>query len=151
MAKAIGTLGNIDTITIGERVLTDLSNLIVLYSENLAAGGSFTFKRVSTGAAYAPSGVTFLPKVVRLVNPDASARGISVGYSDNSVGFSSGTALTNPVRVGGMGQGSGILAPIASTTHQDISTFVVPAGKFVSGEAGSSGQSTRHWIWGYEA
>lgn len=151
MLQPIGTLGTIDNLTVGGRVFTDLTNLIQLYSENLATGGNFTFRKLSASSGYAPSGVTFLPKAFNMVNPDASSRTAAICSSDNDVGFSSASSLTNPVRPAGSASGAMFFAPTLSNKEFPLSGFVVSSGKFVSGDCGTGGQSTRHWLYGYEA
>lgn len=100
MAKAIGTLGNIDTISIGGRVFTDLTNLIMLYTyiQNGGAAQYGTFRKAGGTTGYTPSGgLTFKFSAARISQLATTLNGtgsFTVGYSDNDMGFA-GTSPTN--------------------------------------------------------
>ncbi len=102
MAKPIGTLGTIDTLTVGGRVFTDLVNIIVLggyittntnsclRKSNGAAGYAVTSgKTLTISAVRAQSGVT--------LSATEGVSGFSLAQADVDVGLDSASALTNPV------------------------------------------------------
>ena len=77
MAKPIGTLGTIPTITVGGRVFTDLDNLIVLtaYAQTGTAAGATFREPVASSGYQVPGGQTLriLAVTARVVYAAGSA------------------------------------------------------------------------------
>lgn len=97
MARAIGTLGTIDSITVGGRVLTDLTNLITLIASVDGANNHCTFRKPNGTSGYqVPGGKVFTVLGIRMEIGNA-ADAFDMGYSDNDAGFATTTAFTNPV------------------------------------------------------
>lgn len=158
MAKPIGTLGTIDTLTVGGRVFTDLTNLIIL---GMANGGGFnsTFRKQYptnvTGAGYQVTGgksLTLWAAQILALGAD----NIQILYSDNDVGLSSGTAFTNPVYPHGntgyyiwSSTGGVNIATSFKAWHDINMHFVIPAAKYVSCIIGTN--TTAANVYGYEA
>lgn len=98
MAKPIGTLGTIETLTVGNRVFTDLTNLITLGGK--ATGSNRTTLRKmgpNSGAGYAVTALKTLSiYALNVFATGASAVSAAIGQSDNDVGLDQATALTNP-------------------------------------------------------
>lgn len=160
MAKPIGTLGVIDTLTIGGRVFTNLASLITLVGGTTDLANPRTvFRKTTSGTAtgYAPSGVTFKFAAVHVKVNDVTGDGWlgNICYADNDVGFSSATAFTNPVFM--TSGASFTITPFVSSSFDTDNVgesfyypdFVVPSGKFVSMQSGAI-VIGYIWAWGYE-
>lgn len=92
MAKPIGTLGTIPTLTVGGRVFTDLTNLLVLGAYNGTGTKYATFRKNNTSAGYfVTSGKTLTISALNVQSQDTSTSTSSVGlgYSTQDVGFNS--------------------------------------------------------------
>lgn len=126
MAKPIGTLGTIPSITIGGRVFTDLDNLLIL-GANMSGNKYWTFAEGNgTGDYQVPVGKTLQVLAVQTVCTTAS-NGVSILlYGDNAVDNSS-TPPTNPVfqfnNKNSFSAQPGV--------HSFITDFEVPAGKYI--------------------
>lgn len=150
MATQFGTLGTIDTITVGGRVFTNLSTLITLLAHGTAANMHFTARKPFVASGYAPSGVQFNICAVKYTTNTNQSEPL-LAYGDNDVGQNSSSAMTNAVYVLTTGGQMGIMSsnvaggPAAEIAYTGV---LVPSGKYVGGNNGS-GQAV--WvIYGYE-
>lgn len=105
-SKAIGTLGTIDTITVGGRVFTNLTSLIILYgwADGTGTSNRCTLRTANGSAGYqVTTGKTLTIRAVRFQTTGASnTAGVSPGnlaYADNDVGVATSTAFTNSVNM----------------------------------------------------
>lgn len=96
MATPIGTLGTIPTITVGGRVFTDLTTIIILqaYMNSSAATRYSTFRRTSSGYQVTTA-KTLKLHAAKWSGIGTNSGGFTMGYGDNDVGFSSASAPTN--------------------------------------------------------
>lgn len=93
--KSIGTNGNVDTVNVGGRTYTDMSDLIVLGAPTTGTGAYCTLRLSSSGSGYqVPSGHTLYLSSLSFVSA-SGAQFISIGYGDNDVGFASGSVPTS--------------------------------------------------------
>lgn len=144
MAKPIGTLGTIDTLTVAGCVFTDLANIIVL-AGILTTTANIGTLRKSNGTAAAASGYqvttgkTYLVRATKIFNTaaEAAGSGIEIAYGDNDCGMDGTTPITNP-HYWGWNVHSGV-SPLTSvaTSGANISKefpvfFPVPALKYCS-------------------
>lgn len=94
MAKPIGTLGVIDTLTIGGRVYTDLTNLIILHGAVSISGNPTTFRKANGTAGYqAVNTLTISSVVFHCVTASAGVVG-NLGYTDTDYGINNGGGVT---------------------------------------------------------
>lgn len=137
MARAIGTLGTIDTISIGGRTLTQLDSVIVLNGAVNVNNSTGAIGTSSTGYQV-PVGFTLKVKCIQF-NCNLSGNFV-IGYCDNDVGFNSATVPINAVLVAG---GAPFLAGIPVTSSEAIVEFDIPAGKYllVNTSTGAAGFS----------
>lgn len=142
MARPIGTLGVIDTLTIGGRVLTDLTTLIVLaasYTSNSKATFRQAFPSAGSAGYAVTSAKTYTVAGIKF-NANA-ATSLALLYADNDVGFDSATAFTNPVyQASGNTTATNIFTPSASSNSTQIEIcpmFRVPAGKYLAISGGA--------------
>lgn len=153
MARPIGTLGVIPTLTIAGRVFTDLTTLIITGGV-VVTPGNRTSLRLPNGSAGYPVTALKTLNIVAIEVQNSSAAGnadavTQFGYGDNDVGVDSATAITNPVYYGGSATNS-IMAPAAAqSTQQFILNFNVPAGKYVFFQNNASANVSIR-IFGYE-
>jgi len=92
MAKAIGTLGNIPSITVGGRVFTDLTSLLVLGAYNGTSTKYATFRKNNTSSGYVvTTGKTLTISALNVQSQDSatSTTSMGLGYSTQDVGFNS--------------------------------------------------------------
>lgn len=139
--------GLVPALTIAGRIIPT-SGLIVLYGRCNTAKN--TTLRVQKGAAgYTPSGAKAFrcAGIINLSLLTAAETSMAPYQSDNDVGESSATALTNPVALAG---GGAFSFPTAAALRTEYATdFVVANGKFFSITNGSS--ATGYFIaYGYE-
>jgi len=155
MAKAIGTLGTIDTLTVGGRTFTDLTNLIILYGLVSTAGRHTTLRLPNASSGYqVTSGKTFKIEAIFASTSSASAGPVMPFYGDTDVGLDSASAPTNPVYIGGNNNPQAIA--LAGNTSGNLvlsnpipgMNFSVPAGKYPCVYAGAT--SSLVAVYGYE-
>lgn len=151
--KPIGTLGTVPTITIANRVMTDLSsNLLVLYAHNTSGAGRFaTFRKYGATAGYqVTAGKTMTVIALRANQQSVSAApGIKLMYSDNDVQFDSSTTPTNPVYVGNANAQHFALPNSIGAFTDIILSFPVIATKFLTID-NLSGNDMDYTAWAYE-
>lgn len=107
MATPIGTLGNVNSITLGgSQAFEPSSGLIMLGAQMNGNNQISTFRNFTAAATsnvgYTPSGSNkfyatgFLVQTVGGgANPD-----VRLGYADTDIGYGSGTLPTNPIGIG---------------------------------------------------
>lgn len=159
MATPIGTLGTIDTLTVGGRVLTDLTNLKTLVAQ---AGGSAntqncTFRQIGTSAGYqVPGGKTFNVVALRIYTINdlgiAGASTVDLYYSTTDVGYGTNTATTT---TGIAGAGVSTRFPIKSAQGDTVEfclNWSIPTGFYLTcvGQYNVAGQEAMLYIYGYE-
>lgn len=153
MARAIGTLGTIDSITVGGRVFTDLTNIITLIGVCTAGTGNSSLRLLNGTAGYpvtTAKTLKILAIAVQILGTGATDS-FGLGYSDNDVGFGTATAPTNPVYVGGAAINQYTPAGSLQSLYEFNygGGFSIPAAKFVLIQnAGSSQISVT--AYGYE-
>lgn len=104
MPKPIGTLGTVDTLTVGGRIFSDMDNLIQLFAK--ANGFGYASPRAFGAASgYTPSGgKLFKLGAIRhmMDTTDLSDQFFltGVGYADNDSGTGTGTIPTNFISTG---------------------------------------------------
>lgn len=105
MANAIGTIGNIPTLTVAGRLFTDLTSIIMLATHTTTGGsrnGTFRKMGSGSGAGYqVTAGKTMTVYAANFtINQTAATEVPAIAQSDNDVGIDSATALTNAVYFG---------------------------------------------------
>ena len=155
MAKAIGTLGNVDSLTIGGVTFTDLTNLIVLTGAVGAINNKTTLRKPDGTAGYQVTvGKTLTHRAVMLQIKNSTVTSTTYPkfqYSDNDVGVDTVTAFTNPVFYGGdtFNATFGLnVQALAASNHFPI-FWSVPATKYSGINAETANFVT--WTFGVEA
>ncbi len=154
--------GTGDTLKIGERVFSDLTNLVVLYGYSSTTANGSTLRKPGATAGYqVPVGKKFLIKAVRVFGQSAASTSgsamIRALYSDNDIGIDAAKAgLTNPkypgndAKLGGIGNQGQIASPGLSRWEQDFD-FEVPAQKYPGfGNENNTACVETVMIYGYE-
>lgn len=138
MAKPIGTLGIIETVTVGGHVITDVTNLITAGGWINAGGNAYvTARKVNTTAGYqVTAGKTFHAYAVKVLSNDTgTAVGFGLAYGDNDLGASATvTVPTNFVSEFGGASGSdlsGLYKTILGSQMEISSQFTIPATKYM--------------------
>jgi hypothetical protein len=139
-------------IQVGGRVFTDLTNLILIYGRATTTTNS-TLRKPNGSSGYTPAaGKTFTVHAVRAIVMAAAAAGCIIGYADNDIGFSSASALTNPVRIGGASHPFIAMASLTPDMNEAAlglsGAFAVPEAKYPFCES-SSGDVLVH-VYGYD-
>ncbi len=145
MPTPIGTLGNVPSLTVGGRVFTDLTNLIVLTAAH-SAGNLSTLRLPGASSGYqVPAGKTLKIWAIRQYTTSSYVAPTSLGYGDTDVGYNSGSTPTNPIyySVGANAYTAGATTGITETSL----LFSVPTGKYVFGS--TSGQQGGTTVFGY--
>lgn len=138
----VGTNGAVDSLTIGGRTFTDLTNLISLVGD-VQSGAYTTFRQLDGTSGYTPSGSNkFKVHAIKifLVNSGEAANStINFGYGNNDVGVGGG-APTSPKYVGNDSTNGHIFpVPWQGTANGPVDNnfelaygqpFTIPNGKF---------------------
>lgn len=142
----------IPTLTVGGRVFTDLTNLIILTGTLAgAANGYTTMRRINGTAGYqVTTGKTLTIYAMKALLQVAG--NCNPAYADADVGNATNTALTNPIyftSVLGAGVTNGN-SPLGSWQDTQIQ-FAIPAGKYmcIVNQAGAT--NALYMAFGYES
>ncbi len=146
MAKPIGTLGVIDTLTIGGRVFTDLTTILCLYTKGTSTNRcTFRLYGSQSGAGYVVTGgKTLRIYAYYLQSPSASVVSALIAQTDNDIGLGAATAFSNPIYFGTESSTTAdpIQIPAATTQSQAASPLgKVLAGKYLSLDNNGGGTS----------
>lgn len=143
----------IPTVTVGGRVFTDTTNLIMLVCANQNTNGC-TFRKPGSSTGYlVPVGKTFKAQALQLnVTVGASNSLMSVGYADNDVGVNTSTAPTNPVYAAGNSLASGFfnLNLTGAPLQVVLPDFLIPAQKYIYQVASGGTATYATVLFGYE-
>lgn len=168
MTKPISNLGASESITIGPRVITDFTNLKVLYGITSTGGQytNFTESGDTTAASYqVPNGKVFRVVAVDLIGSQATTNfvfeSVTIGYTDTATGLNNVTEGTNPKYLIGSGGGAGIGILGHTSIHQTtgsiglshvgyaIDNFSIPATKYAAAKSSAS-TGSNIVLYGYE-
>ena len=145
----------IPSITIGERVFTDLDNLIELVAAT-NANTFATFRKAIDGTSgyVVTAGKTFKVHAVRMTDINiTTGLAATIGYADDDAGFSSVGAPTTPIYYAGdvailpFAGVNGLATEMGNLGY--AVKFNIPAGKLPFAKFGSSSPNTI-WIYGFE-
>lgn len=159
MAQPIGTLGVIPTLTIGNRVLTDLTTLIVLHAGLNEGGGAAiwsTFRKDFATAGYPVTALMTLNIAAAMVLVRVSEATVlaQFGYGDTDVGLASAAAPTTPKYTGGA-VNEHSFAPLTAlgVTYYGFPNVPIPAGKypFVTSSSAATVIKAHFSVFGYES
>jgi len=149
----------IPSLTVGNRLFTDLGNLIILAGIVSGAGAkNCTLRKLNASAGYTPSGATqFKIHAVRIRSFDANVTSLCLGYADNDAGWFGVAAFTNAVGMVGAGAtGTNVLTNSSNAGSQGVyeeclnGLFAIPNGKYgFFSNTGNPG-SASIWVYGYE-
>lgn len=160
MSKAIGTLGAVDTITIGNVIFTDVSNLIMVSGYVTDGTNKWTsFRKPAGSSGYTPSGSkTFHVRAVRIfsLGTVGNGTGFILGYNNIDLGLSGTTSPSSPIYIGG--DSTATLANVVvfgssvvtGTTIEAVVDFVIPNTKYIFASNAGSASSALIQIFGYE-
>lgn len=156
MAKAIGTLGTIPSLTVGGSVFTDLDNLIVLGGTN-STNAFCTLRKPNGTAGYqVTAGKTLTQRALHFTDLDTAGNSAtcSLLYGDTDVGQNAAAAPTTPVYNFGTSAISIVNAIIAGgldKNHEVSIFFQVPATKYPGATMGAASGIKAVLTYGYEA
>lgn len=138
----------IPNVNIGGRIITDLTNLIMLSGVCNGAGLGNSGLRVpfAAGARVVTSGKTF--RVVAVSMSVQTAGGTLLGYCDNDPGMGTNTALANAVYFATSGLGA-LNSAVNTYTERPIQ-YDVPAGKYLFCSNGAGALVANICVYGYE-
>lgn len=159
MAKAIGTLGNVDSWTVGGVTFVDLANITVLIGFSTGSTKGASLRKPNGTAGYAVAGTTLALRAYRteIRNATATATQIfKIAYADNDAGqdanpptltngvyYGDGTTSSNTSNLGNyVVLGNAIEGPLF---------FNVPTSKYTTVVQSFSGAGTINYtVIGYE-
>ena len=156
MAKPIGTIGNIETLTVNGVTLVDLTNLIILGGAVTVSARYTTLRKMDGTAGYPVTAAkTFTVHAVDMhSNTSTILTAAALLYGDTDVGLSSASAPTTPVfpcddanfeiaiYSGNNSSSSSIAKNIANVF------FRVPAGKYLATKISTA--AAQLIVYGYE-
>lgn len=152
------------TLQIDGRVYTDLTNLLE-FNAHIDTGNNNCSARASNASAgYAVTALKSLTVTSIRLNwlvafANAGLDTVTIGYSDNDVGYGTNTAPTNPVYIFGKNNQTGGLTTtglLSLASPPDLKReisfkFVIPAGKYILIQASSGVATVNMQLFGYEA
>lgn len=144
--------GSIPSLSVGGRLFTDITNLIILSgTANAAAGGYCSARKPNASACYqVPTGKSYRLMAIQVsVLVIAAGATIALGYQDADVGFGTNTAPTNLVQVAGSGNGTGFSTNAIGITEYPLD-FLIPAGKYLYTYNGGNVSAVQYRMFGYE-
>lgn len=153
MAKQIGTLGTIDTFSIGGRVITNVSGLITLNQQALTTNFGGFFLPNGTSGYQVTSGKTFAMLGFRIyVLAGTTTLGIAFGYGNTDIGNNAGSAPSGAVYLAGT-DSNGAFGGLANNGFlEGVTNFNIPSGKYIFFEnKGGSGLNMMVQIFGIES
>ncbi len=152
MATLVGTLGVLPSLTIGGRVFTDLTNIIMLIGSSKTGALNCTGRKAGATSGYqVTAGKTLTISAIKMQSETTTAWGCYFNYSDNDVGYSTSTALTNGVVLAPLSSSFALEAPatVGGIGNFEVSIAVIAAKYLTSIQIGTG---TGDWIaYGYEA
>lgn len=104
MAKAIGTLGNVDSLTMAGYTFVDIANLKVLVAATATTGNVSTFRTGGSSGYQVTAAKTLTLRAARITVASVTAAAaslIDLFYADNDVAIDTTTARTNQVNYNG--------------------------------------------------
>jgi len=129
----MATPSTIESITVGPRVFTDLSNLIILATQHTGSN-SYSVGRQPDGTDYAPSGVAFRLLGSLWIGEEATANTGQILFGDTENGWDTAIPTTPVYEYGAADgeytytiQGNGISGIPNGYSHD----FLIPDGKFI--------------------
>lgn len=154
MSIPVGTLGTSESLSIGGRVFTDLTNLIVLRAQSVGTAGHYnTFRKLNGTAGYqVTAGKTLTILAIKWNNLVASAgAGSTLLYGTNDVGLDSASAPTGATFQFGTSSGTAVVEIDSNATsiHEADCNFQVPAADYPAMYSLGTGQQIVT-IYGYE-
>lgn len=138
-----GTLGNVETLTVGGRTFVNVPSLIQVTTFT-SGGVTYSTARLGNGSSgYAVTGgKTYQIGALKAVFNGSSSGGVLVGYCDNDIGLSSATTPVNPnyfIGYTGTPGPAGIVTTVnPNGQYESNFSFNVPAGKYVFVQSESS-------------
>lgn len=159
MARQIGTLGNIDTITVGGRVFTDTANIIILAGTaptSTLRNCGLSKQGGSSGAYPVTTGKTYTANAALIIGITAANAAADIGQSDNSLVVSGdASSPTNPIyfitNSSTPAQGLTTAAAVGATLSLPLGGKIASTkfGFFTTNGSGSAGATCL--LFGYEA
>lgn len=129
----VGAVGITPSLTIGGRVFTDLTNLIILHGAVAAGQANCSLRKANGVAGYAvTAGKTLTIYACKGRSNTAANTKIILLYSDNDMGVDTATAPTNPVYIMGSTANYGLTYSGGASVDQEQAheiNFQVPATK----------------------
>lgn len=155
MAKPIGTLGVIPTLTVGGWTFTDLTTLIILHAASSNSGDFYTLRKSNASAGYqVTAGKTYTINAVEIAMATVGSSIYYFGYGDTDVGFVSASPPTNAFYLANDSTLGGQLLPMALPVGQILGIpmiFPIPALKYVFMSPAASAIVGSITTFGYEA
>ena len=153
MANPISNLGTIPTITVGSRVFTDLTNLIILYGY-AGTNTACTPRKWDGSSGYTPSGATkYVCHAVKCTSFSVTPARSQFGSASSDVGMDSGSLPSSPVYVAGSSAvqelASGVSGSTGASPYETALYFEVPNTKYAFCN-GTSGIDRSYLLYGYE-
>jgi len=160
MATPIGTLGNVDSLTVGGQIFTgntSNANLITLTGGHSSSTANFTFRSGNGTAGHQVAAGKTLT-IYAVAGFVTAGLGYSILYSSNDVGMGTNTAFTGAVYMAGYGSGNpgnlvaNIPSPTSSGTFylQFPISFQATTGNYLSMQLVSGSGVATWYAFGYE-
>ncbi len=153
MSIPISNLGTTPSLTIGGRVMTDLSSNLITLVGLTSSNGKCTLRKPGAASGYQVTAGKTLTIIALVAQSQGTSNAgtASVAYSDNDVGIDSSSSLTNPVYWSGSSQASFSFGGSAIGQQTTINpNFGVIAQKYFSINSNASVGIT-YIAYGYEA
>jgi len=152
MANPIGNLGTIPTLSVGNHVYTDLTNLIVLHGYAVGAHNCTLRKGAASAGYQTTTGKTLTISMIHMQQNNGTQGQITLSYSDNDVGLDSSTSLTNGVNVIGSAATPWLSGnTTAGAEFTKACSFGVPSQKYTTVVGINASAQTILDAFGYEA
>lgn len=158
--KAIGTIGNVQTMTVGGSLFVDTTNIIILFGGTDGAtnvnSGSRKFGAQGGVTYQVTTGKTLIINAYRGIQLGSAGNDSSMAQVDNStLGFNVSTALTNPIFFGSESSTYKSLFYVTSTIgstfeHGSVAGKVAALKYLAFQQSATANSSLSHFAYGYE-
>lgn len=158
MTQLLGTLGNIDELSIGGRIITNVpsptnsSTTLITLTGYVDASGEYATLRTPNGTSgyQVTSGKTLTIVAVQVNTEVSGSAGVQLGYGSTDIGFASTTLPSAPIYFGGDANNVITATPNVGSFYA-APNFQIPSGQYPLMFNGSANGRTSFTAYGYEA
>jgi hypothetical protein len=142
---------SIPSLTVGGRVFTDLSNLVILMGHTLGTGNASSLRKPGSSTGYTPPvGKSFRLLALKIITNSSSQSGIRLLSSTNDIGNNTATSVTGASYIYGDSNNYFTSGTTPGGFLEAAIDFTVPFGSYLTILSGGSTSDCFVIAYGYE-